>query len=131
MNTKKLDTLPPTENQVIRIRIELRRLGFPEISKQWCSEHREDDLCGSATMQARHRELLNLFSRITGREISSRKEITMGEAGKLISILSGCEDYDSLMEAISPDDYVCYLPNLAEEVTRFITLLFLGKKSTQ
>lgn len=40
---------------------------------------------------------LGICSQIIGREITSVRDLTLGEAGKVIRILSNCKTYDDLL----------------------------------
>lgn len=95
--------LPATFAQVGALNGELARLGFrtyDDDEDNWLYNLLPDD--EKAQRRAtNHSARLELCSRLTGREIASTKELTRGEAGKLVKMLTGCDTPSDLL-ALSP-----------------------------
>jgi hypothetical protein len=92
---EELETRPATPNQLGRIMHHFERLGWhdtyspyhrSQLSEWWNERYRSE------------REVrLGICSKMIGREITSVRDLTLGEAGKIIRALADCKTYDELV----------------------------------
>jgi hypothetical protein len=89
---------PATGNQQGRIMRELERLGWHDTSSPWERKYRSE--WWNERYNSERSLRLALYSAVAGRVITSTRDMTRGEAGKVLSILLACASYDDLVKAV-------------------------------